>query len=357
MLGEVTCTNLVSFFEVFILNRNELSDGITYASAAMSALGRIAHATNSLANTQLNISAHYDISNEMFASFLSPDMTYSCAIWAPKSTDEESESLEDAQIRKLRRLISNTRIQSTDHVLEIGTGWGSLAIEAVRQTGCRVTSLTLSVEQKALADKRIAAEGFSDRITVVICDYRALPAPNPKYDKIISIEMLEAVGGEFLETYFACVDRLLKQDTGIAAFQCITMPENRYDAYNNGEDFIRKYIFPGGHLPTTTKLIDAMTAGSKGTLIVESVENIGGHYCKTLRLWREEFMRNFDMRILPALRITYPDMTAEAAQVFKHKWEYYFAYCEAGFRAKSLGDVIITVAREGCTRLLEDIPL
>lgn len=176
----------------------------------------------------------------MFAAFLSPDMTYSCAIWdrLPDSTQTDSqESLEMAQIRKLHRFIDGCKIKADDHVLEIGTGWGSLAIEAVTKTGCRVTSLTLSKEQKALAEQRIEAAGLQDRITVLLCDYRELELPNGKrFDKIVSIEMLEAVGREYLATYFGCIDRLLKEDGGIAMFQCITMPENRVDAYAKSEE-------------------------------------------------------------------------------------------------------------------------
>jgi cyclopropane-fatty-acyl-phospholipid synthase len=165
----------------------------------------------------------------MFAAFLSPDMTYSCPIWLPKSDPRSAEeTLEQAQMRKLRRFITNAKIKKDDHVLEIGTGWGSFAILAVRETGCRVTSLTLSIEQKALAEERIAEAGFTDRIEVLLCDYRALPTPRDGklYDKVVSIEMLEAVGKEYLATYFQCVDKLLKPEGGVAVFQCITMPES-----------------------------------------------------------------------------------------------------------------------------------
>ncbi|KAB8342701.1 hypothetical protein FH972_022301 [Carpinus fangiana] len=190
----------------------------------------LARSTNTLANSRLNTSAHYDISNEMFASFLSADMTYSCPIWRSKDDPKhEAESLEHAQRTKLTRFIKNARIQPTDHVLEIGTGWGSLAMAAVLQTGCRVTTITLSKEQKELAEQRIAHANLTDRIEVLLCDYRALPRPKTElgcYDKIVSCEMLEAVGKEFLSTYFECVDKLLKKDGGIAVFQCITIPES-----------------------------------------------------------------------------------------------------------------------------------
>lgn len=173
----------------------------------------------------------------MFAAFLSPDMTYSCPIWELQPPDAEvEEPLERAQMTKLHRFIDGCRIKSTDHVLEIGTGWGSFAMEAVRATGCRVTTVTLSTAQKALAEQRIKAAGLSDRIQVLLLDYRAIPDPPRPYDKIVSIEMLEAVGAEFLETYFACVHRLLKKDGGIAMFQCITMPEGRHEAYSRSKE-------------------------------------------------------------------------------------------------------------------------
>lgn len=218
------------------MNRNQLSNGITLFSSISGAISSIARTTNTLSNALLNISAHYDISNDMFAAFLSEDMTYSCPIWQPRpSYTEPEESLMAAQITKLNRFIDGTRIKLTDHVLEIGTGWGSFAIQAVRRTGCRVTSLTLSKEQKALAEERIEQAGFSSRIDVQLLDYRNLPN-TVTYDKIVSIEMLEAVGQEYLGTYFACIDRLLKKKGGIAMFQCITMPEGRHEAYSKSEE-------------------------------------------------------------------------------------------------------------------------
>ncbi|KAI9821691.1 MAG: hypothetical protein M1827_002272 [Pycnora praestabilis] len=361
MLGEVSSPDhdLANFFKLFILNRAQLSNATTLTSSLMSTITGLARSTNTLSNSLLNVSAHYDISNEMFAAFLSDDMTYSCPIWLPKSDPKHTEeTLETAQDTKLARFITNARIKRDDHVLEIGTGWGSFAIAAVRATGCRITSLTLSVEQKELAEKRIAAAGYTDNIEVILCDYRALPTPREGlYDKVVSIEMLEAVGREFLATYFQCVDRLLKPEGGIAVFQCITMPETRYEGYAKGEDFIRKYIFPGGHLPTVSQLVENINKGSNGTLVVDSVENIGGHYAKTLRLWNQKFMENFDERVEPALMDEHMGMTINDVELFKRKWEYYFTYCEAGFNTKTLGDVIITVGREGAMEMLEDIPL
>jgi len=308
-------------FQLFIQNRNQMGNATTLTSSIAATITGLARSTNTLSNSLLNIQAHYDISNEMFAAFLSPDMTYSCPIWGPNSSaNTEEETLEAAQMTKLNRFIDGAKIKSSDHVLEIGTGWGSFAIEAVKKTGCRVTSLTLSIEQKALAEKRISAAGFEDRIEVLLMDYRALPIPKVLYDKIVSIEMLEAVGREYLETYFTCIHRLLKKD-GIAVFQCITMPEGRYEAYAKGEDFIRRYIFPGGHLPSISQLVENISKASEGTLVVEKIENIGGHYAKTLRLWNQEFMRNFESRIRPALMLEHENMGDKEVDVFRRKWE------------------------------------
>lgn len=262
--------------------------------------------------------------------------------------------------------MSNARIRSSDHVLEIGTGWGSFAILAVETTGCRVTSITLSTEQKTLAEERIKAAGYEDKIKVLLCDYRSLPVPadeQDKYDKVVSVEMLEAVGAKYLSTYFRCVDELLKSEGGIAVFQSSTIPESRYDAYCKSDDFIRRYIFSGGHLPMKTQLLEAIRSGSAHghppRLITESVADIGPNFVKTLRLWREKFLANFDTLIRSALLAKHKEdgMSEEDVQVFKRKWVYYFSYCEAGFLTKTLRDAVITVGREGAVQVMDDVQL
>lgn len=353
MVGDFACPDLVAVFRMFIANRENLNDATTYASKIFSGINFMMNSrfVNSVKNAINNISAHYDLSNEMFGSFLSRDMTYSCGIF-----DHKDATLEQAQYSKLHNIIGRARIQSTDHVLEIGSGWGSFAIEAVKLTGCRVTTLTLSVEQQKLAQDRIAVAGYSKQIEVKLCDYRNLPTPDVLYDKIVSIEMIEAVGREYLATYFECMDRLLKKEGGIGVFQVITMPETRYERYCNEVDFIRRWIFPGGHCPTVTTLVQAINKGSKDQLIVDEIQNIGGHYSKTLRLWRQKFLENFDDEIRPALLKRYGgNLSNEDALVFKRKFEFYFSYCMAGFSAKILGDVIITVARENTEALLEGL--
>ncbi|KAH7360355.1 Mycolic acid cyclopropane synthetase-domain-containing protein [Rhexocercosporidium sp. MPI-PUGE-AT-0058] len=356
MLDDFECNDLTSFFRLFILNRQQLNDGMTALSSLSSMLSRLGKSTNTLANSLLNTAAHYDISNDMFTAFLSKDMTYSCPIWGVMHEGRETpETLEHAQQTKLLRFIEGAKLKPSDRVLEIGTGWGSFAIEAVKRTGCRVTSVTLSQNQKQLAEKRIKLAGLGHRIEVLFMDYREIPIPAMPYDKIISIEMIEAVGESHLAEYFASVNRLLKKDGGIAMFQCITIPEAQHAADANKREFISQYIFPGGYLPSTMQLLNHINTQSQGTLTLERVENIGGHYVKTLRLWRETFMLNFEEKIKPALLESYPSMSDESVEIFRRKWEYYFAYCEAGFFTKTLGDVIITVGRAGNMELLEGI--
>lgn len=222
------------------MNRDKLNNGMNSFSALLSIVSSLVstlgQSTNTLANSLLNAAAHYDISNDMFAAFLSEDMTYSCPIWQPMSLNETSnrmESLQGAQQTKLLRFIEGAKIKATDHVLEIGTGWGSFAIMAVKRTGCRVTSITLSQQQKELAENRIKLAGLSHLIEVNFMDYRELGTSTELYDKIVSIEMIEAVGETYLPEYFASIHRLLKPDGGIAMFQCTTMPEALQKAYAN----------------------------------------------------------------------------------------------------------------------------
>ncbi|RIB17343.1 S-adenosyl-L-methionine-dependent methyltransferase [Gigaspora rosea] len=353
MIGDVTCDDLPALIKIFVANRPHLDDLSSVPSYIFNTINYVMNSrfANTISNAINNISAHYDISNEVFASFLSNDMTYSSAIF-----ESENDTLEDAQYRKLRMIIKKAKICKDDHLLEIGSGWGSLAIEAVKLTGCRVTTLTLSIEQKNLAEERIAKAGFSSQIEVLLCDYRNLPASH-QYDKIISIEMIEAVGPEYLTTYFECCDKFLKEKDSIGVFQVITMPETRYDRYCREVDFIRKYIFPGGHCPTVTTLVQAIHKGSRGRLIVDNIENIGPHYARTLKLWRSKFLEVFEENIRPALIRNWPEMKNDEIEIFKRKWEFYFAYCEGGFVCRILGNVQVVVTREGNKAFLEGIPL
>ncbi|CDR88265.1 related to cyclopropane-fatty-acyl-phospholipid synthase [Sporisorium scitamineum] len=373
MIGDVDTPDLAACFGIFILNRASLSnlENVSLASSLISSAQGLLN--RRYANTKVgslrNIGAHYDISNAMYRAFLSRDMTYSCAIFDTLDADvtgpllggvnQQTRGLEEAQKTKLRLIIKRANIRPGDHVLEIGTGWGSFAMEAVRMTGCTVDSVTLSVEQKALAEQRIAAAGMEGKIKVHLVDYRDFPSSwNDRFDRVCSIEMLEAVGIEFLPTYFGCVDRVLKRQGGVAVFQCITMPESRAEAYYKGVDFIRKWIFPGGVLPSVTSLVNGVTDGSNGNLVLDTLVSIGPHYARTLREWKHRFEAQFDKIIRPALLRDHDEISRlpEAAKqkevdVFRRKWIYYFVYCEVGFTHRVINDHILAFTRENNTTL------
>lgn len=327
MLGEWDSPDLTALIALLIENRDRLDDGDLRIARFGRALNRMAHLArrNTLAGSRKNISAHYDLSNEFFKLWLDPTMLYSAAVF-----EHPGQSLEDAQCAKMRKLIEAARIGPQHHVLEIGSGWGGFAIEAVRRTGCRVTSITISERQLEEARARAQAAGLADRIEFELLDYRALEG---RYDRIVSIEMLEAVGREFHGSYFQTLERVLAPD-GVAALQVITMPDQRYAAYCRSTDWIQKHIFPGGHLPSLGALVRAMTDHSR--LHVESVENIGPHYAPTLRHWRTNFEE-----ALPRIRALGYD------EVFIRKWRYYLAYCEAAFATRALDNLHLVLTRTG----------
>lgn len=285
---------------------------------------------NTFVGSRRNIRRHYDLSNDFFSLFLDETMTYSAAIHGASD-----ESLEAAQETKLRHLIEKAGISKKDHVLEIGCGWGSFAVEAVKRTGCRVTGITLSEAQYAHALKRVKAEGLDDRITLQLCDYRKMTGT---FDKIVSIEMLEAVGHKYLGTFFTQCDRLLAPG-GIAVLQVITVPDQQYDGYRKHEDWIQRHIFPGGHLPSLTVLCKAMTRHS--SFIVEHLENIGPHYAKTLKLWRQRFEAHAEK--LPELGFD---------EVFRRKWLFYLACCEAQFAERALANLQLVLTRPKNTHMI-----
>ncbi|PLX98912.1 MAG: DUF1365 domain-containing protein [Desulfuromonas sp.] len=258
-----------------------------------------------------NIREHYDLSNDFFAVFLDPDMIYSAALFA-----QQEKSLEQAQQDKLQLIIDKAQLGPKDHVLEIGCGWGGFAIEAVRRTGCRVTGITLSQEQLTLAREKVKAAGLEKKIDLRLCDYRNIDG---KYDKIVSIEMLEAVGHAGLKTFFNTCDRVL-QPGGRAVIQVITIPDRKYASYRYSSDWIRKHIFPGGHLPSIGAMANAMKSCS---LNISSLEQYAPDYAKTLDLWRGRLLDRQD----EILALGYDER-------FLRKWEYYFAYCRAGFAAQ-----------------------
>jgi cyclopropane-fatty-acyl-phospholipid synthase len=271
-----------------------------------------------------NIERHYDLSNELFALFLDETMTYSCAVFEP------GDSLARAQTRKYEALATLARLGPEHHVLEIGGGWGGMAIHAAATRGCRVTMATISQRQLDLARERVARAGLSDRVEVVLCDYRELRGC---YDRIISIEMFEAVGEEYWPGFFATCDRLLAPG-GSVAMQVITMPHRRHRASRRSYTWMHKYVFPGGTIPSSEAIDAALAARSR--LRVERRIEIGAHYETTLRHWRERFLA----RRHEVLELGF-------TETFVRTWEFYLAYCEAGFRARALGDQQLLLTRGG----------
>lgn len=289
---------------------------------------------NNITQARRNISRHYDLSNAMFSLFLDETMTYSCAIF--KAEDED---LQIAQQRKISLLIEKARIESKHEVLEIGCGWGSLAVEIVKRYGCKYTGITLSEEQLKFAKKKVKDAGLEDKITLLLCDYRHVPRCH-KYDRIISCEMIEAVGHEYMEDFFSCCESLLAQD-GLFVIQFISIPDERYDEYRRSSDFIKEYIFPGGCVPSLGRLTSAMATSSR--LCIEHVENIGMHYYQTLICWRNNFISNKDK--IHALGFD---------DKFIRTWDYYFMYCAAGFKSLTLGNYQIVFSRPGNLKAFGD---
>ncbi len=311
----------------FIENRNTVSDGGFITTAYTRLRDRILHLAraNTPAGARRNIRRHYDLSNDFFETFLDRSMTYSCGIF-----NSPGDTLEDAQKNKHHAVIEKARITADDHVLEIGCGWGGFAIEAVKETGCRLTGITVSQAQYEYARNRVFKEGLDDRITLHLRDYREMGG---KFDKIVSIEMLEAVGHKQLGTFFHKLDDLLREN-GRIVLQAISIPDQRYDGYRKDADWIRKHIFPGGHLPSLGALIKAMKNHS--SLTVDDVENIGLHYARTLREWRRRFEENIDA--VSAMGFD---------RSFRRKWLYYLASCEATFATRYLGDLQLVLTRPG----------
>ncbi len=315
-------TALIAWFLQNLENAPTLSGSSRRTPAALNVLriiNRLGHAfrANSRANSARNIREHYDLSNDFFALFLDPSMMYSSALW----TDPDA-SLADAQREKNDALCRSLRLQSTDRVLEIGTGWGGWALHAAQNYACHVTTVTISQQQYDFARRRIIHAGLGDRIEVRLQDYRDLTG---SFDKIVSIEMLEAVGHAYQETYFKTVSRLLKPD-GLLALQYIACPDNRYDQLRRGVDFIQKHIFPGSLLlsPNRVNTLLAQTGG----FVLHTHRDFGPDYARTLRLWRDAFLEK-----LPAVRaLGFDDR-------FIRKWTYYLAYCEAAFAMRNISVV------------------
>ncbi|TGG95536.1 class I SAM-dependent methyltransferase [Natronospirillum operosum] len=278
---------------------------------------------NTINQARRNIAAHYDLGNDLFEHFLDPSMMYSAAMYPSRDA-----SLEDAQTFRLHRICQKLDLQPDDHLLEIGTGWGGMALFAARHYGCRVTTTTISRQQFDYAQQRVREAGLEDRVTLLMQDYRDLEG---EYDKLVSLEMIEAVGHQYLSTYFRKCNDLLKPD-GAMLLQAITIADQRYDHYRRNVDFIQKYIFPGGALPSVSQLAGEISRATDMT--VKHLEDFGQHYARTLRDWCERFNRNSEQ----LLNQGYDES-------FQRLWNYYLAYCEGGFREHNIGVAQLVLAK------------
>ncbi len=327
MDGLWQCSDLVGLIRLLARNR-DLLDGMETGSARLGGLAMKAlHALrrNTREGSRRNIAAHYDLGNAFFGLFLSPDLMYSSACWS--GTDD---TLEAASTRKLELICRKLALGPDDHVLEIGTGWGGFALHAARHHGCRITTTTISREQHDLAAARIAEAGLGDRITLLQSDYRDL---HGQYDKLVSIEMIEAVGADFQDSYFGQIGRLLKPD-GLALVQAITIEDHRYAQALKSVDFIKRHVFPGCFIPSISAMLASKTRSSDLALI--ALEDFGLSYARTLQAWRERFLAQ-----LPAVRAQGFD------ERFIRLWEFYLAYCEGGFRERSIGVAHLLLAKPG----------
>ncbi len=325
MLGYWSTDNLTDVIRLMCINQavmDNLEGGYQWLTKPIM---RVLHWLNSntTEGSRKNIAAHYDLGNSLFELFLDPTMMYSSAIF-----NDNTPTLQSASERKLKTICDKLDLQPSDHVLEIGTGWGGFAIYAASHYGCKVTTTTISQQQYQLARQRVEAAGLNDKITLLLDDYRHLQG---QYDKLVSIEMIEAVGYQFYDTYFAKVSTLLKP-TGLALIQAITIADQRYESAKKSVDFIQRYIFPGSCIPSNTAMLNSVT--NKTDLRLYDLEDIGPHYATTLRMWRENFFAQIDQ----VRKLGY-------SEEFIKMWEFYLCYCEGGFEERALGDVHLLLAK------------
>lgn len=324
--GDWSSSNLVGLSRLFMNNESELAPP-TVVGAIGRFRDRLTHLlrSNTRAQARRNIHAHYDLSNDLYALFLDPSMTYSSALF-----DRPDLDLEAAQRRKYRRLADWAGLQPGQDVLEIGCGWGGFAEYAARELGCQVTGITLSEEQARFARRRMIDAGLEDRVQITVVDYRDVDAT---FDAVVSIEMLEAVGHRFLDRFFATCDRVLRPG-GRMALQTITIPDQVYDRYRRGTDWIRAYIFPGGHLPSLGAIQGSLA--KRTGLVIDRLDNLANDYATTLKQWRERFWSQEER----VRALGFDDR-------FMRMWDFYLATCEAAFRDQQIGVLQLALARSG----------
>lgn len=328
--GDWDTDNITNVIKWFLLNVDHAptvsgSNAKSLVLNLLKAVNKLYHLKrgNSISGSRKNISEHYDLNNEFFALFLDPTMTYSSAYYT-----REDMTLEEAQLEKYDRLCRQLHLKPEDHVLEIGSGWGGNAIYMAKTYGCKVTTLTISEEQYKLAKERIAKEKLEDKITILVKDYRLMEGT---FDKIVSIEMLEAVGEEYYNAYFKKCSDLLGKD-GIFALQVITCPDSRFESLKNGVDWIQKHIFPGSLLPSVGAINQAVNSTSNLTLV--DLKDIGLHYAHTLNVW----YKSFNDKLEDVKQLGFDDY-------FIRKWNYYLCYCEAAFAMRNINVMQLVYTR------------
>jgi len=322
MAQDFDCSDLTAAVQLLLRNRvllDGLDDSLLRLTAPLHKLFHWLH-ENTRRGSRHNIASHYDLGNEFFALFLDPTMMYSCAYY-----EDPTMTLERASVAKLDLICRKLALGPGDHVIEIGTGWGGFAIHAAKRYGCHVTTTTISREQYEMATARVRQEGLADRVTVLMQDYRDLNRDlTGQYDKLVSIEMIEAVGHKYIDVFFAKCSELLKPE-GVMLLQAMTIADQRYREAITTVDFIQRYIFPGSFIPSVTAITGSVTKATDMRLY--HMQDIGPHYAQTLRTWRERFLAQ-----LPQVRVMgYPEE-------FTRMWEFYLCYCEGGFLERAIGD-------------------
>lgn len=324
------CDDLTAFIKIALLNSDSLQtkseDEKSFSLYNLfPVVNKIKHTLrkNSKTRSQKNIQEHYDLSNKFFELFLDDTMMYSSAVF-----EKADESLYEAQIRKIDLLAKKLNLKKGSKVLEIGSGWGAMAMHLVKEYDCEVTTLTLSKEQKKLCEDRFKEHNIEESVDIMLKDYRDMEG---QFDAVIAVEMFEAVGREYFDVFFKKCEALLKQ-SGILVMQIITMPDQRYSAYCKGTDFIQKYIFPGGHLPSVGKILEVTTKNTKLNLL--HMEEYTEHYAKTLNIWHD----NFNKKINEVKDLGFDEY-------FIRMWKMYLCYCEAAFLTRNINLVQIAFTR------------
>ena len=317
--------NLTKIIRIMALNQNMANNLEVFYNLLIRPVYSFFHflKRNNIKNSQKNISRHYDLNNEFFSQFLDPSMMYSSAIYNTKT-----DNLNIASKNKLKIICQKLKIKKTDHIMEIGSGWGGFAIYAATNFGCKITTTTISKQQYIYTRNKIKKLQLHKKIKVIFKDYRELDG---KFDKVVSIEMIEAVGHRYYDQYFGKINTLLKDD-GMALIQAITIRDQKYYAALKSVDFIQKYIFPGSCIPSITILQRSITNSSN--MIIKDIEDIGNHYVQTFIDWRRNFNKN--LKIIKNLGFD---------KRFIRMWLYYFAYCEGGFKEKVINDHHILLAK------------